>query len=220
MSPSPRKPRPLARDAASLRDDRLFIVACDDTYAPKQYFGFFRIPRVQIYVVPTTDGTSAAAHVLERLGEIDHEEDDELWMLLDTDHCAVGSHLASFTAALSMAKQKGVNVALSRPSFELWLLLHHAEEGEVTAFSSSNDVEKAIRAKLGQYNKTNLKREHYPVEKVALACQRAEKLDAITGGEIIPATNTSRIYLVWRSIAAKASPSQLSETLKQIPQPK
>jgi hypothetical protein len=33
MSLVQRKARPLTRDAASLRDDRLFIVACDDTFA-------------------------------------------------------------------------------------------------------------------------------------------------------------------------------------------
>ena len=85
MSLTHRKARPLTRDAASLRDDRLFIVACDDTYAPKQYFDFFRITRVQVHVIPTPDGSSAAEHVLDRLRNIDHEEDDELWMLLDTD---------------------------------------------------------------------------------------------------------------------------------------
>jgi hypothetical protein len=68
-----------------LRDDRLFIVACDDTYAPKQYFDFFRITRIQIHVVLTEDGTSAAEHVLGRLQGIDHDDDDELWLPLDTD---------------------------------------------------------------------------------------------------------------------------------------
>ena len=115
MTLTPRQPRPLTRDAASLRDDRLFIVACDDTYAPKQYFNLFRLPRVQVYVVPTPDGTSAASHVLDRLLRVDHDPDDELWMLLDTDHCVQGSHLASFTAALSEAKRQRVNVAFAGP---------------------------------------------------------------------------------------------------------
>ena len=117
MSLFQRKPRPLIRDAASLRDDRLFIVACDDTYAPKQYFEFFRITRVQIHVVPAEDGRSAAAHVLERLLTFDHEEGDELWMLLDTDHYTKGSHLANFTATIRAAKQRGVNVALEQTLF-------------------------------------------------------------------------------------------------------
>src|SRR6266849_4751622 len=99
MSLVARKARPLKRDSDSLRDDRLFIVACDDTYAPKQYFEFFKIIRVKIHVVATQDGTSAAEHVLERLRNIDHEDDDELWMLLDTDHYTTGSHLKSFTTA-------------------------------------------------------------------------------------------------------------------------
>ncbi len=64
MSLPPRRARPLTRDPESLRDDRLFIVACDDTYAPLQYFGFFRITRVKVHVVPTEDGTSAAQQFL------------------------------------------------------------------------------------------------------------------------------------------------------------
>ena len=70
MSLLNRQPRPIPsrdKDPASLRDDRLFIIACDDTYAPQQYFGFFRMTRVQIHVIPTVDGTSAAQAVLERL---------------------------------------------------------------------------------------------------------------------------------------------------------
>ena len=111
MTLNPRQPRPLARDTASLRDDRLFIVACDDTFAPKQYFDFFRLTRIQIHVVPTTDGTSAAAsHVLRRLLRFDHEKDDERWMLLDTDHCVQGTHLASFLEALGEAQRQGIKL--------------------------------------------------------------------------------------------------------------
>jgi hypothetical protein len=57
--------------------------------------------------------------VLQRLLAFDHEQDDELWMLLDTDHYTEGSHLQSFIAALSEARRQGINVALSTPCFEL-----------------------------------------------------------------------------------------------------
>lgn len=33
---------PLVRETATFRDDRLFIIACEDTYAPKQYFDLLR----------------------------------------------------------------------------------------------------------------------------------------------------------------------------------
>ncbi len=51
-----RKPRPLARDGKGFRDDRLFIVACDDTYAPKQYFAFFKFTRLHVHVINVPDG--------------------------------------------------------------------------------------------------------------------------------------------------------------------
>ena len=209
MTLIPRKPRPLTRDAASLRDDRLFIVACDDTYAPKQYFDFFQLTRVKIHVVPTTDGTSAASYVLDRLLQFDHDPDDELWMLLDTDHCVQGAHLASFVGTLAKARRQGVNVALSKPSFDLWLLLHHVEETALGVLPEARDVEAALRAKLGQYNKTNLKKEHYPASLVSNACIRAERLDATVGGGDIPNDNTTRVYRLLQAIAAKAIPQQL-----------
>ncbi|MGA2737085.1 MAG: RloB family protein [Bryobacteraceae bacterium] len=216
MTLIPRQPRPLTRDAASLRDDRLFIVACDDTFAPKQYFDFLRITRVQIHVVPTADGSSAASHVLDRLLRFDHEEDDERWMLLDTDHCAQGTHLANFAEALREAKRQGVKVALSKPSFELWLLLHHVEETALGALPAAKHVEEALRAKLGQYNKTHLRQEHYPLTSVRDACIRAERLDvAVTGGDI-PNGNTTRVYLLLKAIAAKALRQQLPVELRGL----
>jgi hypothetical protein len=199
-----------------LRDDRLFIVACDDTYAPKQYFDFFRITRIQIHVVLTEDGTSAAEHVLGRLQGIDHDDDDELWLLLDTDHYVAGSHLKSFVAAITEAKQQGVKVALSRPCFELWLLLHHEEESVVGSLSNAHDVEKALREKLGEYNKANLKPWHYPLSSVLNASKRAERLDGVVSGGDIPDANTTRVYQLWKAIAAKALPSQLPAELRGL----
>src|SRR5260370_30800757 len=133
MALTSRKQRPLARDRQTFRDDRLFIIACDDTYAPKQYFDFFRIARIQVHVVPTTDGTNSAETVLDRLLEYDHEGFDERWLVLDTDHYTQGPHLQSFTRALARARQVGVRVALSKHCFELWLLLHHIEESQLPA---------------------------------------------------------------------------------------
>lgn len=216
MTLIPRQPRPLTRDSASLRDDRLFIVACDDTFAPKQYFDFFRLPRVQVHIVPTPDGSSAASHVLARLLRVDHEEDDELWMLLDTDHCVQGAHLASFVEALREAKRQGVKVALSKPSFELWLLLHHVEETALGVLPAAKDVEEALRGTLGEYNKTNLKKGHYPPAFVSNACIRAERLDATVTGGYIPSDNTTRVYLLLKAIVAKALPPQLPPDLRGL----
>ena len=198
-----RKPRPLKRDPDSFRDDRLFIIACDDTYAPKQYFGFFENPRVKVHVVPTLDGTSTANRVLDRLMEFEYEEGDERWLLLDTDHCIKGGHVSSFMAAIKDAGKKNVNVALSRPCFEIWLLLHHTEDCNVGELTNAQDVEKALSQVLGSYNKTRLRTEHFQRALVDLACQRAERLDQQVGGGDIPASNTTRVYKLWRAISSK-----------------
>lgn len=44
------------------------------------------------------------------------------------DRLFIIAHIKPFLAALQMARQHGVHVALSNPCFELWLLLHHVSE--------------------------------------------------------------------------------------------
>lgn len=65
---------------------------------------FFAIPRVRIVVDATLDTRSAPQHVLERLinkrDELALEEDDECWLVLDTDHNLQPNHIASFTQVL------------------------------------------------------------------------------------------------------------------------
>ncbi len=112
--------------------------------------------------------------------------------------------------------KKGVRVALSKPCFEIWLLFHHLDEANVETLSACNDVEKSLRERLGGYNKANLKSNHFPLESVAIACARAQGRDAAVGGGDIPAANTTRVYQLWQSIAAKALPSQLPLQLRGL----
>lgn len=211
-----RTPRPLTRDKTDFRDSRLFIIACDDTYAPQQYFDFFKLSRVKIHVIPTADGSSHAAQVLERLKKVEYEEDDQRWMLLDTDHCIEGAHLPNFLNAIKEAKEADIQVAISRCCFEIWLLLHHVDENEVMRLANAKDVEKTLRIVLGEYNKTNLKKEHFPIASVVRACQRASRLDAQVNGGDIPENNTSRVYKLWEEIINNALPSQIPEELLLI----
>jgi hypothetical protein len=167
------------------------------------------LSRVKIHVVPTLDGTSAAEYVLDRLLSFDYGEGDERWMLLDTDHVTQGTHLPGFLRALQAAATQGVNVALSKPCFELWLLLHHELETAVSTLRNAKEVEEALRARLGEYNKSNLKAEHYPQSSVVAAIERAENLDLSVGGGSIPNASATRVYQLWKAIVSKALPSQL-----------
>jgi hypothetical protein len=211
-----RKPRPFTRDENDPRDTRLILVACDDTYAPKQYFDFFDkyFTRVKVRVQPTENGEGATAeNVLNRLLEYTHEDDDELWMVLDTDHYIHGNHQKEFYRALEEAERQNVKVALSRPCFELWLLLHYVDYPEVSSLNNAREVEDRLRSEIGEYNKTKLKIDHYSLDRVVSACKRASECDKTVCHTHKPDANSSRVFLIWNSAVTKALEAQLPSEL-------
>ncbi len=136
-----KKPRPLTREEKTYRDDRLFVIATEDTHAPEQYFRLFRNPRIKVHVLPTERGLSAPAHVFQRLedflDEFELAEDDELWLMLDTDRWVEANHIANFIEVCKRATQKGFQLAHSNPCFEIWLLLHVVDLDANGQFTSS-----------------------------------------------------------------------------------
>jgi len=209
--------RPIRRHDGALRDDRLFVIACDDTYAPKQYFDAFQLPRVQIHVVPTEDGGSVAKHVLDRLAKVDVDPDDERWMLLDTDHCTTRTHLEGFLGALQEARQKGIRIALSKPCFEVWLALHHMDDAaELLDCANAKAVAKLMKKLLGVYDKTRVNAAGLSFAHVRAACDKAREIDAKVVGGDNPESVTTRVYLLWESIVSKALPSQLPPELMEL----
>lgn len=220
---SSRKPRPLNRDQQVYRDDRLYLVACDDTYAPDQYFKAyeqaFNGTRVQVRVIPTEDGTSSAEHVLNRLLAVEGLEDyDQRWLVLDTDHYINDSHRASFLKALSRARQEGVRLAISHPSFEFWLILHHvpADDSRLSKITDADLIGDLLREVLGSYNKKNLDHRHFTLSNVSQAIRRAALIDGETPGGDIPERPTTRVYLLWKEIIRNASLAQLPYELQEI----
>ena len=187
MSLLNRKPLSIGRAERTLRDDRVFVVATDDTYAPSQYFENLPLPRVKVTVLPTpvNSGLSAPVYVVERLktafasvkrrGQI--QSGDEFWVFLDTDHHFSATNLPGTMEALRTAQQVGFEIAVSNPCFELWLLLHHADVASGTVFSGCAEVEARLRAALGQYNKTSIKAGQFPLARVPDAIRRARFLE-------------------------------------------
>ncbi|MDP3234798.1 MAG: RloB family protein [Myxococcales bacterium] len=166
----------------------MFVIATDDTYAPRQYFEAFNLQRIKIHVVATDNGRCAAADVLTRMKEViedgrargDLRDDDQFWLVLDTDHYTQGTHVPAFKSALKEALEAGIRTAVSKPCFELWLLLHVREVKE--QFENADEVAAALQAELGAYNKTNVPGAQL-VPNVRLAITRARTLDVgVEGG--------------------------------------
>ena len=95
---------------------------------------------------------------------------------------------------LKECQQRGIEVALENPCFDLWLLLHQADIDPATPLTCK-DVERMFREAVGQFNKKLLRPEHYPPEKVVEAVRRAKALD-VEPGKWFPANPCSRIYRI------------------------
>ena len=192
-------PRPLARRHRAKRDDRRFVVATEDTYAPEQYFKAFRLNRVSVHIVPTIDGRSSARDVVARLKEVQAEglrnnevlSEDQFWVVLDTDHWSQGQHVVAFSQAIKEAREAGFHVAVTNPCFELWLLLHVADAP--VPVESAEQLVKALQVACGGYSKTNI-----PIgvlmPGVRAALARAAKLD--TGSAGWPQSTGSQLPLL------------------------
>jgi hypothetical protein len=180
---SARRHRPFGRkEPEKHRDARLFVVATEDTYAARQYFGLFggMSPRVKIVVSETTDNRSSPGHVVDRLlryRDVEElNEDDRLWALIDTDHWVESNHKPQLLEALKRAKESGITVAMSNPCFDLWLLLHHMDLPEDHGIVDGKGVADYMRRNGVPFNKLRLDLGCYGPEAVRLAIERSRRL--------------------------------------------
>jgi hypothetical protein len=161
------------------------VVATEDSDAPAQYFALLSLSCVKVLPTPKDTCLSAPQHVVARLknefkrlkGKV--QTGDEFWVFIDTDHHFRPGHVTGTMEALLEARQANFEVAISNPSFELWLLLHHQEVPMGTVFSGGSEVEQKLREALGgSYNKSNLQPSQFPLERVREAVRRARALEA------------------------------------------
>ncbi len=202
----PRRKRPLDRDGGTLRDASLLVIASEDRYAAKQYFGRFRTRRIQFLVVPTSDGRSSPTAVMERLDEFKRsnatEVDDQFWVCIDLDHWAGESHMKNLTDVLSHCRRKGYRVAISNPCFELWLLLH-LEDLPTNVSPRCDEIAARLATLLGGYNKAKCCSSiQFTAEMVHDAVRRAEASDT---ADAIPTRPLSRVHLILKELMARDS---------------
>ena len=199
MDLTSRKRRPLNRLVPHLRDTRLIIVFSEGAQTEKQYFesDLFQSHRVQVKVIPTEDGLSAPKHVFERmkryLSNVDLEPNDEYWLVTDVDRWPQEQLAEVFSHAIRGKNR--ADLAISNPSFELWLFLHLADwkAGSATA----SQVETALRSSLGSYNKANLDFNSFRGG-VAAAIDRAKSLSSASG-QLWPANPGTHAFRVVES---------------------
>ncbi|CAK0747316.1 putative RloB-like protein [Azospirillaceae bacterium] len=139
------------------------VISSEDTYATVQYFSVIKDTRVKIKILETTDGRSAPKHVVERLREYvddrkmndNHMEGDQYWLTIDHDNRREDELLE----AIILANRHRFHIAISNPSFEVWLLFHIDEVNYDV--NSAAVAKQLLKRKCGGYNHTNIRPERF-----------------------------------------------------------
>lgn len=202
---------------SGVRDAKLIIIATEGSKTEPRYFlemasqKYYPNSRVKVWVLEKEDHTaSSPEHVLQELDRYKEEyyveEDDELWLVIDFDNWGDGK----IARVAALCQQKNYQLAVSNPCFELWLLLHlkaldgytpqELEDLQNNQKIDSNrtPLESELLDILGEYNKSNIKVEHF-LPHVEEAIGRAQALD-LHPEHRWPNSLGSRVYLVARKI--------------------
>lgn len=201
-----KRKRPLSRSGETLRSARLVVIASEDTHAVQQYFDFFRAKRVQFKVLPTDGGNSSPKDVLNRLVQFKHEfeldlTDDQLWLVTDSDHWINPGHIGNLTQVVKECRNHNIQVAMSCPCFDLWLLLHFVDPPAQGVDYTCDNIGAMIREAHGSYNKTKVFNLPITMTSVGAAIQRAKAMDP--QGPILTSCGTEVFKIIEELVGSK-----------------
>ncbi len=112
--------------------------------------------------------------------------DDEFWVIADVDDHKSDLWIDEWNEALRDCREKSYGIAISNPSFEIWLLLHHDDVNDEDikyAVTPSHSYEKTnhFRCRLRKLgvplrDKKHIRDSHYTMHKIEEAIRRAKAL--------------------------------------------
>jgi len=203
-APKMRKKRPLKRVDGVHRDAILVVIASEDRYAVKQYFDLFKSTQIQFRVLETDDGRSSPQQVMSRLDEYIEEhqfgDGDQFWFVADTDHWIESNHIQNLVEVARLCRQKGIQVALSNPCFDLWLLLHFDDFPAEQSLSCSAIADR-IRSVVGAFNKTKVFR--LPIDNASVANAIARSSANYDASAIIPENLQTALHSIIQQLVAE-----------------
>ncbi|MCL2222291.1 MAG: RloB family protein [Oscillospiraceae bacterium] len=133
------------RGAGSRSRRPVIYIICEGSETEVNYFRRFRTRHSNIDIRPITSKHKSALHLVERAtGTIRQEpyypeDGDQIWCVFDRN----GNTNEELLKAEKIANQRGYSIAFSNPAFELWYLLHFADQKSYLADAD------AVIAKLG-----------------------------------------------------------------------
>ena len=193
------------------RDARLIVIACEGAVTEPEYFDAVRrqlIPqpsRLHIEILKNEDNKSAPEYISKALDTYSKryslQDTDELWIVIDYDRW--GERKLSQESA--RAVQKNYFMAVSRPCFEFWLLLHFIDPDELTDELVADLEKRGCKAAKSMLKKLlttkppGVRKVELYMPKTPYAIELAKKLD--TDPEYRwPNSVVSRVYRLMESV--------------------
>lgn len=180
----------LKRKTARKQELRTIYVFCEGEKSEPNYLQgikSLKVVRNQVSLNIEVDPRSAAPKkIVERaIARLSSEESDECWCIFDVE--APQSH-PNIEKIVELAKRNGVNVAVSNPCFELWLVLHHRDCSGYVNTSDIVRTSKDLEKRSGKSIDPSFYMDH-----IAKAVGRADKLRAMhkKNGTAFPNDNPS-----------------------------
>jgi hypothetical protein len=142
------------------------------------------------------------------------EETDELWLVIDRDKN--NNPIKNIAAIAQLCEQKNYNLAISNPTFELWLLLHLVdldlfdEAAKLNLFENKyvnktkRTLEKELSTYLNGYNKSKYDASQL-LPNINTAIDQAKKLDIKPEERWLEDSLNSRVYRLMQNILSEIS---------------
>ncbi len=203
----------------AFRDARLIVIASEGKDTERIYFMAlakeYTNPRVHVHILERSvdeQNNSSPEHVLKQLNDYksqyELEADDELWLVVDKDRW---TEAMISRVATECSQEVAMNMALSNPCFELWLLLHIEDAVSLTPKEQKQWMENCrksknadpylkvrLRQKIGAYHESSYDAQTL-IAHVEDAIERARALDK-NPNDRWPQTLGTRVYLLAESV--------------------
>ena len=194
------------RKAKDLKPRKIFIFtegSVTEQIYFKKFIDYFKISQASVQVIDRASSKSSPKAVLDYVIEFEQQRKQlepvlykryEYWLVIDYDKW--GTNLIT---SIKKAERRNYYIALSRPCFEIWFLLHYRNAQSIiqdqTNLCSKREINKAIQT----HNPSRSYEKNY-FEKTDFATQNAEDLDIDPDQRILQSIGT-RVYRLVKIIS-------------------
>lgn len=173
-NPRHRRDASFRRQPPQRQSRKLILIVCEGEQTEYIYFDRWRrseqLSNVTLELKGRAGQDASVVEAAKQLRDRSKQPFDEVWAVFDREGV---NETTRFQQALANARRWKVELAISNPSFEYWLLLHF--ESTDAPFTNAAEVLQRLRTHLPRYAKnTDVFDLLHP--QFALAMQRAEQL--------------------------------------------